>query len=60
MYTLLLHLFLQNLIELPTKVVEEEGINHLVDVLNRGVVHTTTTTGLRIQRALEYSTEDGR
>ena len=49
-----------NVGQLCLKVVQEEWIYYLVDVLDAGVVHTAGATCLRVQCALEYGTKDGR
>ena len=45
--------------ELGLQIIEKERVDHLVDVLDAGVVHAASTSRLRIQGALERRTEDG-
>ena len=47
-----------NFIQLPDKVVIEQGINDLVDILDRGIVHTAAAPGLRVQSTFKYGTEN--
>ncbi len=35
-------------------------VDNLVDILYRGIVHTTRTTSLGVKRTLKHTTEDSR
>ena len=58
-HALFLYLLFKNGVKLLSQVVKEQRVYHFVDVLNARIVHTTTTTGLRIQRTLKNGTKDG-
>ena len=55
---LLLYLFFQYLIQFTAQVIQEQRIDHLVDVLNARVVHAAATTGLRIKSTFKDGTKD--
>ena len=42
------------------QIVQEQRVDDLVDILQRGIVHTSRPSCRRIQRGLEYSAEDSR
>ena len=39
--------------------VQKQGINHLVNIFNAGVVHPSRAAGLRIQSTLKHGAENG-
>ena len=42
------------------KSVKEQRVDDLMDILDAGIVHSAASSGLRIKRTLEHSTEDCR
>ena len=55
----LLHLLFQYPVQLTTQVVQEERVNHLMDILYRGVMHAPAAPCFGVQCALKHSPEDG-
>ena len=57
---LTLHFFFQYFVEFMTQVVEEQGVYNLVDILYRGIVHSSTAACLRVECAFKHCTKDSR
>ena len=46
--------------QLSLKIIQEQRINHLVNILNAGIVHAAGTASLRIKSRLKHGSKDSR